>query len=160
MAYLARGVGEQVKHFIRLHREAGNRCVVPDLIPSMITGLYNTWILVDGLCSPPVAPCPVLHRFLNCVLSWLAQMVGALALDDHMMMLSHDTSPGEATLLAEELESVEVELEGLVDDLAAWICDQSVSEGLASDFFCINFRKIFGDTDMHKNQRIATLGRS
>ena len=59
--------------------------------------------------------------------------MGARALGDYTIFNGDEYHPGDDEAMADELDTLEVELQKLHEDLAQWMCAQRVPQGVASD---------------------------
>ena len=133
MLHLARFVGRQVRQYLRAQVEAGSRVEIPDVVVRLAAGLSCALMLITGVCSQPIAPCPVCHIFLTQLVSLVSQLMGARALGDYTIFNGDEYHPGDDEAMADELDTLEVELQQLHEDLAQWMCAQQVPQGVASD---------------------------
>lgn len=108
MSHLARFVGRQVRQYLRAQDEVGSRVAIPEVVVRLAAGLGSALILINALCSQPIAACPVCYLFLAQLICLVSQLMGARALGDY--------SDDEA--MADETDTFELELRQLPDDLA------------------------------------------
>ena len=52
-------------------------------------------LLITGLCSQPIAPCPVCHLFLARLISLVSQIMGAQVLGDYSIFNDDGYNPGD-----------------------------------------------------------------
>ena len=134
MAALVRWTGRDVRLYVRTCHEIGAACELPLAVLQLFSGLGCAMMLVNGLCNDvQPAPCPVLHRYLTQTLNLIGQILGARALAEWAMFQEGDLHPGEVEARADELDTLDAELDQLAEDMAPWICSQTVTQGISSD---------------------------
>eukprot|EP00435_Cladocopium_sp_Y103_P065725 s392_g27.t1 len=123
----------KVRQYLRAHAEMGSRVEIPEVEVRLAAGLSCASLLITGLCSQPIAPCPVCHLFLAQLISLVSQIMGARALSDLTFFQTDEYNPGDDEAMADEMDTLETELQQLPEDLAQWMCAQPVPQGVASD---------------------------